>query len=94
MAGLRPPKLAAWSGWAARLPAGASSVVVVTPGARVVCVGDWMAFWRLAAFSHAGAAMSTGSPKSRPPLVEVATTARVGLALGAVTNGVENCQLM
>lgn len=35
-----------------------------------------------------------GSPKPRPPLVETATTARSGLALGARTNGVEYCQVI
>src|SRR5215207_9934195 len=55
MAGFRPPKLAAWSGWAARLPAGARMVVVVAPGARVVAVGEVMAFCRFAATCHAGA---------------------------------------
>src|SRR3954469_17456846 len=63
-AGLRPPRLAAWSGWAARLPAaGGAAVVVVTPGARVVAVGEVIAFWRMAGSFQAASVMLTGSPK-------------------------------
>src|SRR6478672_12915891 len=50
--GLLPPKLAAWSGWAAFEPAGAA-VVGGVPGSVVVVLS---ASARDAGFSHAGAA--------------------------------------
>src|SRR5947209_2617651 len=85
------PKLAAWLGWAARDPAaGVVVVVVVAPGTVVVGATAEMALVRRASSAHAESLTTTGGPKLRPPLVDVATATLPGLALGAVTPGVLN----
>src|SRR5688572_8149102 len=91
---LEPPKLAAWSGWAALDPtAGVVVLVVVTPGASVTVVRDVSACWRTGAASNWPSARFTGAPKLRPPSVDTATIGRLGSAFGAVALGLLRLKL-
>ena len=87
MCGVPPPKLAAWLGLPASDPGGPSVVVVVGPANVVV---DLNASSRTASESNTPCVRSAGSPKVRPPSVEVATKGRMIKAFGATAFG--NCR--
>src|SRR4051794_2350114 len=92
--GLRPPKLTAELGWAARDPAGGAVVVVTPDGGVVVTVGAMSsALVRATSLFQASAVISMGSPKVAPPSVEMAVNTRVGSALGDVFPGRPRCQV-